>query len=79
VTSVGDPMSGKAQGQFLLVSVTVANISNQPQTFVNDAQKLFDSKGREFSVDTEAAIYLRDSNSIFEEINPGNSVQGLCC
>jgi hypothetical protein len=77
VASVGDSAFGKkAQGQFVLVSVTVANIGDEPQTLVGDAQKLFDTQGREFSVDTEAAVYLSDSNSIFEEINPGNSVKG---
>jgi hypothetical protein len=77
VASVGDSTFGKkAQGQFVLVSVTVSNIGEEPQTLVGDAQKLFDTQGREFSVDTEAAIYLAESNSIFEEINPGNSVKG---
>ena len=77
VATVGDSMLGKkAQGQFVLVSITVANIGDEPQTLVGDAQKLFDTQGRKFSVDTEAAVYLADSNSIFEEINPGNSVKG---
>ena len=26
--------------------------------------------------DTEAAIYLKDSNTLYEEINPGNSLKG---
>ena len=77
VATVGDSMLGKkAQGQFVLVSITVANIGDEPQTLVGDAQKLFDTQGRKFSVDTEAAVYLADSNSIFEEINPGNLVKG---
>ena len=78
VRQVGDTGFGvKAQGQFVLVSVTVENIGDEPQALFGDSQKLFDAAGREYSADSEAAIYLEDSNSLWEEINPGNKVDGV--
>lgn len=66
----------EAQGQFVLVSVKVKNIGDEAQTMFGDNQTLF-IDGKKFSADTEAAIYLDDSNSLFEEINPGNSLNGV--
>jgi len=60
----------------VLVTVNVTNVGDQPQSFIGGNAKLFDSAGREFSASTEAAIYLQDSNSLYEEINPGNTVTG---
>ncbi|GAA4576364.1 DUF4352 domain-containing protein [Planotetraspora kaengkrachanensis] len=76
---VGDRYLGKdAQGQFVLVHVTVKNIGERSQAFTGEAQKLFDATGKEFSADSEAAIYLgQASKSLYEEINPGNSVKGI--
>jgi hypothetical protein len=76
-TLVGSSTFGKkAQGEFCEVSVTVANIGDEPQSMFGDNQYLFDSKNRKYSADTEAAIYLKDSNTLYEEINPGNSLKG---
>jgi hypothetical protein len=76
-TLVGSSDFGKkAQGEFCEVSVTVANIGDEPQSMFGDNQYLFDSKDRKYSADTEAAIYLKDSNTLYEEINPGNSLKG---
>lgn len=77
-TSVGDDLLGKqAQGQFCLVSLTVENIGDEPQTLFGDNQRLFDDRDREFSADTEAAVYLKSSQTLWEEINPGNQVSGV--
>ncbi|MGH3951134.1 MAG: DUF4352 domain-containing protein [Pseudonocardiaceae bacterium] len=78
-TTVGDQYLNKtAQGQFCLVSVSIENIGNEPQSMFGDNQKLFDAEGREFSADTEAAIYLGEaSQTLWEEINPGNKVEGV--
>lgn len=77
VDSIGDQYLGtKAQGQFVLVSVTVKNIGDEPQSFFGDNQYLFDAGGRKYSADSEAAVYLDDSKSLYEEINPGNEVKG---
>jgi len=77
VPSVGsDAFGQKAQGQFVLMHVTIKNIGDKAQYFDGSSQKAFDAQGREFSSDTGAAIYLADSNSFLNEINPGNTVTG---
>lgn len=74
---VGNDLLGTdAQGVFLLVNVTVKNIGNEAQAFTSMAQKLR-ADGKEFEADAGAAIYLKDSKSLYEKINPGNSVQGV--
>ena len=76
-TLVGSSDFGKkAQGEFCEVSLTVKNIGDEPQSMFGENQYLFDSKDRKYSADTEAAIYLKDSNTLYEEINPGNSLKG---
>ncbi|MFI6534202.1 DUF4352 domain-containing protein [Nonomuraea sp. NPDC050547] len=73
----GEFLNKDAQGVFLLVHVTVKNVSDEAQAFSGSAQKLFDGKGAEYEASSEAAIYLQDSKSLYEKINPGNSVKGV--
>ena len=64
------------QGQFVVVSMTVTNIGNEPQSFSPSSQKLTDAQGREFENDTSAQISLGGSDiTVWDNINPGNSVQ----
>lgn len=78
VQSVGDQGFGEqAQGEFVLVHLSVENIGTEPQSFDGEAQKLFDAEGREHSHDTEAAIYVDESESLLNEINPGNEIDGV--
>jgi Domain of unknown function (DUF4352) len=75
LTEVGNEYFGtQAQGQFCVVDVAVTNIGNEAGTFFGDNAKLMNAEGQEFSADTEAAIYLDDSDSLLEEINPGNTL-----
>ncbi|MGZ4438330.1 MAG: DUF4352 domain-containing protein [Nocardioides sp.] len=68
----------KAQGQFCLVAMKVENIGKESQTMFGDNQLMFDEQGRKFSADTEAAVYMGDrAQTLFEEINPGNSINGI--
>ncbi|GAA2158585.1 uncharacterized protein DUF4352 [Humibacillus xanthopallidus] len=77
VKSVGDEyVNQKAQGQYVLVSITVSNIGDKAQMLADSSQKVRDAKGREFSTDTAAAIYIKDNQVFINEINPGNSVKG---
>ncbi len=78
-TSVGDQyVNAKAQGKFCMVNVKVENIANEPQSLFGDNQYLYDGGGRKFSADTEASSYVEDgADTIFEEINPGNSINGV--
>ena len=38
---------------------------------------MYASGGKRYDADTEAAIYLDDSKTFLEEINPGNAVDGI--
>ena len=77
VKSVGDEyVNQKAQGQYVLVSITVSNIGDKAQLLADSSQKARDAKGREFSTDTAAAIYMKDNEVFLNEINPGYSVKG---
>lgn len=77
LSSVGDNpyLTEKAQGQFVIVTMTVENIGDKPQSFSPSAQKLTDNKGRTFESDTTAQIALGGSDiPVWDSINPGNSV-----
>lgn len=76
VPSVGttDFLTEQAQGQFVLVQMTVRNIGDREQSFTTSAQKLLDPQGRQYSVDDMATLTL-DQGVAFEQINPGNSVE----
>ena len=78
VATLGEaPFDTAAQGQFLLVHMSVTNIGDEAQYFDSSSQKLLDGQGRTHSADSSAAIYLPDSNSFLTSINPGNSVDGI--
>ncbi|MEU8122387.1 DUF4352 domain-containing protein [Spirillospora sp. NPDC049024] len=78
VKKVGDQYFGDtAQGQFVVISVTVENIGDKARTFTNHNQTLIDAKGREFDADPEASLWTEeDSKSFLQQINPGNTVKG---
>ncbi|RSN09142.1 DUF4352 domain-containing protein [Nonomuraea sp. WAC 01424] len=78
-SSVGNGMFAKtAQGEYVLIYVTVENVGNEGETFSSSSQKLYDTKGREFDTDgSTSALALKDSNSFLEKINPGNKVRGI--
>lgn len=78
-TQIGDATFGTAaQGQFCLVNLKVENIGSEAQSMFGDNQVLFDQEGRQFSADTEAAMYMGDkAQTLWEEINPGNSINGV--
>ncbi|MEG3616458.1 DUF4352 domain-containing protein [Isoptericola haloaureus] len=78
VAQIGNEyLNTEAQGQFVLVHMAVENIGDEAQYFDGSSQKLVDTEGRTHSADSEAAIYLDDSNSFLNEINPGNTVDGV--
>ncbi|GIF66628.1 hypothetical protein Ais01nite_46630 [Asanoa ishikariensis] len=79
VAEVGDKyLNEKAQGQFCLVTVTVKNIGDKPQTFSDSSQKAFGADDVEYSADSGAAIYAnKNADTLFTEINPGNKVTGV--
>ncbi|WP_433302131.1 DUF4352 domain-containing protein [Actinoplanes sp. CA-030573] len=78
VSEVGSDLLGaKAQGQFCLVNLSVKNIGKKAQSFADSAQTAYDAKKVEYSSDSNAAIYAnKNSQVLFTEINPGNTVKG---
>lgn len=79
LSQVGEGFTvSKAQGQYVLIHLTVKNIGDKAQMFSDSAQKLIDAKGRTFDADSGAAVLgLRDSNAFLNNINPGNAVNGI--
>ncbi|WP_158372681.1 DUF4352 domain-containing protein [Cellulosimicrobium cellulans] len=77
VTRVGSDLIGQdAQGQYVLVHLTVANIGTEAQYFSDSSQKAFDAQDRQFSADSAAGVYLDGNNTLLNQINPGNTVTG---
>jgi hypothetical protein len=70
----GEYFGTTAMGQFCVVSLTVTNIGISAQTFAGDNATLFNAAGQQFSADSGAALYLDDSSFLYEEINPGNTL-----
>ncbi|QEH94316.1 DUF4352 domain-containing protein [Dermacoccus abyssi] len=78
VASVGDQYLGeKAQGAFTLVHVSVKNVGTQTQTVMADGQKAYDAKGIGYEANSTASIYVKNNDTFFTEINPGNTLQGV--
>ena len=74
---VGDNpyLAKKAQGQFVIVTLSVQNIGDRAQGFSPSDQKLIDSQGRSFDSDSAAQIALGGSDiPVWDNINPGNTV-----
>lgn len=79
VSSVGSEyLNTEAQGQFVTVSLSVKNTKSSPEYFFEDNIKLGDDKGNTYSSDSEAGIYADEDSILFlEEINPGNTAEGV--
>jgi uncharacterized protein DUF4352/uncharacterized protein DUF2510 len=71
---VADPqfpeLQKTAQGEFLLVNMTVTNVGAEPQTFFASFNKLSDG-ATVFEADDEAWIYLGNT---LADLNPGDSI-----
>lgn len=62
-----------AQGQFVILNVTVTNHGDEAQLFDASDQHLFDGKNRKYNA--ESGMFTE--NDVFlNEINPGNTVKG---
>lgn len=78
IAEVGNEwLAEQAQGQYVMVHVSVRNIGDQAQMFHGSNQTLVDDQGREHSADTSAAIHLEDADSFLKDINPGNAVDAV--
>ncbi len=77
--TVGDPggnpyMQETAQGTFIVVTVSVTNIGNEPQSFFATNQKLIDAQGRKYEPSSKADLYINE-DALGTDINPGNAIQ----
>jgi hypothetical protein len=61
-----------AQGEFIIVTLSVANIGDEQRSFYGGNQKLIDTSGRQYSANSEAAMWMNPGTG---DINPGNSIQ----
>jgi hypothetical protein len=64
-----------AQGMYVVFTLQVTNIGDEPQNFFAQNQKLIDSTGREYGASSEADMTLNADIAALGEINPGNSVE----
>lgn len=69
-----DFMEEEAQGQFCLAEVSVSNHGDEAQSLSASDQYLYDDQERRFSSDFSYAMAI--DTPIFEQINPGNSLDG---
>ncbi|TLF97796.1 DUF4352 domain-containing protein [Nocardia cyriacigeorgica] len=70
----GEFWESTARGEYLVVHVSVTNISDVPQGYFADNQKLIDDQGRTFANDSSAAMGL-DTDTWESDLNPGISMQ----
>jgi hypothetical protein len=71
-------LTSDAEGSYVLVHVTVTNIGTEAATFSDSNQTLLDADRREYSADSGTAVmYLPGSEAFLNQINPGNSVDGV--
>lgn len=67
------------RGEFVIVTMTVTNIGNQPQSFFVQNQKLIDTAGKEYAADSMAAMSInRNDNggtdTMLINMNPGFTI-----
>jgi len=78
VTDSSGYVTKTAQGQYCLMDVTVKNIGNKQQYFLESDQKLLNSAGQQYSPDSTATLTnSNNSDALLAQINPGNIVQGI--
>jgi hypothetical protein len=72
----GNPyMTATAQGEFIVVTLSVRNVGDQPANYFGQNQKLIDTAGRQYGISSDAEMYMNSSNNMMGDINPGNGMQ----
>lgn len=61
-----------AQGEFIILTMSVTNIGDEAQSYFGGNQKLVDTSGREYQANSEADMWANKGTG---DINPGNSIQ----
>jgi hypothetical protein len=77
VTDVSTPANGlsapRPRGQWVIATITVRNIDEEPQGFLACNQKLLDSAGHTYAADTAAAVAM-NNGSMQIDMNPGANI-----
>jgi Domain of unknown function (DUF4352) len=61
-----------AQGEFIILTLSVTNIGDQAQSYFGMNQKLVDTSGREYEANSAVDMWANKGTG---DINPGNSIQ----
>jgi hypothetical protein len=76
-STVGDEwVNETAQGEFVLIRVTVTNTGDEPRDLNAWDQDLYDDQGRLFEARSGWFLVEGGGNSLFRTVNPGNTVVG---
>lgn len=74
--SIGDEyLKSEANDTYLIIDISITNHESEALTVSNSFFKLLNN-GNEYSTDDSGAIYLGDSSIIYQEVNPGVTLQG---
>lgn len=76
--SVGTSIiKAEAKGQFCIVTMSIANIGTEAQTFTDVFQKALGPDGTVYGADAGAGLIANEGGAVFwKVINPGNSATG---
>lgn len=66
----------KANGQFIVIDLTLKNEKNEPATILEDNLKLIGGNGSQYSTSTDGSFAVNDAFVILEEIQPGVKQSG---
>ena len=76
-TTIGEePLATTAQGTYLKLDLSVTNVGNESEMFLDSYVTLVDNAGKRYDADSMAPIYLRSDSSWVSGINPGNTMSG---
>ena len=68
-TNVGGQFGAKADGRFVVVTLTIENMKNQTKTFSESAAKLITAGGTQYSTDDDGSL-MADHPLILEDMQP---------
>jgi hypothetical protein len=72
--------TSQAQGQFCIMNLSVKNIGSVAQSFDASSQYIYDNTGKQYSYSSDATITANPTSSqfsVYETVNPGNTVTGI--
>lgn len=61
-----------AQGEFIVVTLTIENIGNEARSFSGTNQYMVDTSGRRYDANGAAAFWMNKGTG---DINPGNAIK----